>query len=67
MPAHRLSLIALHTGVLSTKYGTLPAPVPERLGLPRTPSVAALAGLRRVLGALRESGTERAASGRAPS
>ncbi|MER6961712.1 histidine kinase [Streptomyces sp. NPDC000618] len=53
--AHRLSLIALHTGVLVTKSGTLPAPVAERLGLLRTTSVEALTDLRDVLGVLRDS------------
>ncbi|MEV6423692.1 histidine kinase [Streptomyces sp. NPDC051662] len=52
--AHRLSLIALHTGVLATKSDTLPAPVAERLGLLRTTSVEALADLRDVLGVLRD-------------
>jgi signal transduction histidine kinase len=52
--AHRLSLIALHTGVLSTRSGTLPAPVAERLGLLRTTSVEALTDLRDVLGVLRD-------------
>ncbi|MFI6566084.1 sensor histidine kinase [Streptomyces sp. NPDC050534] len=52
--AHRLSLIALHTGVLATKGDALPAPVTERLGLLRTASTEALNDLRDVLGALRE-------------
>ncbi|WP_331716819.1 sensor histidine kinase [Streptomyces sp. 3214.6] len=52
--AHRLSLIALHTGVLATRSATLPAPVVERLGLLRTASVEALADLRDVVGALRD-------------
>ncbi|MFF4020276.1 sensor histidine kinase [Streptomyces sp. NPDC001843] len=51
--AHRLSLLALHTGVLATRRDTLPAPVAERLGLLRTTSVEALSDLRDVLGALR--------------
>ncbi|MFE9885757.1 sensor histidine kinase [Streptomyces scopuliridis] len=55
--AHRLSLIALHTGVLTTRSDTLPPPVAERLGLLRTTSVEALADLRDVLGALREPDT----------
>ncbi|WP_327745733.1 histidine kinase [Streptomyces europaeiscabiei] len=53
--AHRLSLIALHTGVLATKSDTLPAPIAERLGLLRTTSVEALTDLRDVLGVLRDS------------
>lgn len=61
--AHRLSLIALHTGVLATRKDTLPEPVIERLALLRTASTQALGDLRDVLGALREpdptqSGTE---------
>ncbi|MGW6521168.1 sensor histidine kinase [Streptomyces sp. NPDC054950] len=52
--AHRLSLIALHTGVLATRSDTLPAPVAQRLRLLRTTSVEALADLREVLGALRD-------------
>jgi signal transduction histidine kinase len=52
--AHRLSLIALHTGVLATKSDTLPAPVAERLRLLRTTSVEALTDLRDVLGVLRD-------------
>ncbi|NUQ95139.1 MAG: two-component sensor histidine kinase [Streptomyces sp.] len=52
--AHRLSLIALHTGVLATKNDSLPAPVVERLRLLRTTSVQALTDLRDVLGALRD-------------
>ncbi|XMN11220.1 sensor histidine kinase [Streptomyces griseobrunneus] len=51
--AHRLSLIALHTGVLATKNDTLPDPVLERLSLLRTASTDALTDLRDVLGALR--------------
>ncbi|MEV4937458.1 sensor histidine kinase [Streptomyces zaomyceticus] len=54
--AHRLSLIALHTGVLSTRASTLPAPVAERITLLRTASTEALADLRDVLGALHERG-----------
>ncbi|MFF1285808.1 sensor histidine kinase [Streptomyces sp. NPDC058299] len=52
--AHRLSLIALHTGVLATKSAMVPAPVAERLALLRTASTEALTDLRDVLGALRE-------------
>ncbi|MFC8231089.1 sensor histidine kinase [Streptomyces sp. NPDC057287] len=51
--AHRLSLIALHTGVLATKRDALPDPVIERLSLLRTASTEALTDLRDVLGALR--------------
>ncbi|WDV52427.1 histidine kinase [Streptomyces coeruleorubidus] len=56
--AHRLSLIALHTGVLATRSEQLPAPVVERLALLRTASTEALADLRDVLGALRDPGCE---------
>ncbi|MFI9510232.1 sensor histidine kinase [Nocardia sp. NPDC052566] len=52
--AHRLSLLALHSGVLATRTDTLPAPVVERLGLLRTTATAALDELRDVLGALRD-------------
>lgn len=52
--AHRLSLIALHTGALATRSDTLPAPVAERLALLRTTSVEALTDLRDVLGVLRD-------------
>ncbi|MFD6025103.1 sensor histidine kinase [Streptomyces griseoluteus] len=50
--AHRLSLIALHTGILATRKDTLPGPVIERLSLLRTASTDALTDLRDVLGAL---------------
>ncbi|MGQ4437191.1 sensor histidine kinase [Streptomyces sp. SAS_260] len=55
--AHRLSLIALHTGVLATRGDTLPEPVAERLALLRSASTEALADLRDVLGVLRAPGT----------
>ncbi|MFE9453374.1 sensor histidine kinase [Streptomyces sp. NPDC006739] len=55
--AHRLSLIALHTGVLATRGDTLPGPVAERLALLRGASTEALADLRDVLGVLRAPGT----------
>lgn len=51
--AHRLSLIALHTGVLATRKDALPGPVVERLSLLRAASTDALTDLRDVLGALR--------------
>ncbi|MFF8409344.1 sensor histidine kinase [Streptomyces omiyaensis] len=51
--AHRLSLIALHTGVLTTRADHLPPPLVQRLVLLRTASTDALADLRDVLGALR--------------
>ncbi|MEU5594568.1 histidine kinase [Streptomyces sp. NPDC020298] len=64
--AHRLSLIALHSGVLATRRDALPAPVAERLTLLRRTSVEALADLRDILGALREPDAEPSAAARAP-
>ncbi|MFF7769414.1 sensor histidine kinase [Streptomyces massasporeus] len=64
--AHRLSLIALHTGVLTTRSEPLPAPIVERLALLRTASTDALADLRDVLGALRDPGAEPAATAPGP-
>ncbi|MFF4909056.1 sensor histidine kinase [Streptomyces sp. NPDC001260] len=64
--AHRLSLIALHAGVLATKKDALPVPVVERLGLLRTASTEALTDLREVLGALHEPGTTAADAALAP-
>ncbi|WP_225728143.1 MULTISPECIES: sensor histidine kinase [unclassified Nocardia] len=52
--AHRLSLIALHTGALMTRRDDLPEPVSERLALLRTAATEALADLRDVLGALHD-------------
>ncbi|MFD7639178.1 sensor histidine kinase [Kitasatospora sp. NPDC059795] len=52
--AHRLSLIALHTGVLATRGATLPGPVADRLAILRATSVEALTDLREVLGALHD-------------
>ncbi len=62
--AHRLSLIALHAGVLTTKADTLPAQIADRLRLLRTASTEALTDLRDVLGALHE--THPTTSGPAP-
>ncbi|NEB96243.1 histidine kinase [Streptomyces bauhiniae] len=56
--AHRLSLIALHTGVLATRTDTLPAAVTERLSLLRTASTEALTDLRDILGALHDPRTD---------
>ncbi|MFJ9348407.1 sensor histidine kinase [Streptomyces sp. NPDC101237] len=64
--AHRLSLIALHTGVLAAKKDALPAPVVERLTLLRTASTEALTDLRDVLGALRTTETLSTATPPAP-
>ena len=52
--AHRLSLIALHTGVLATRGAALPGPVADRLAMLRATSVEALTDLREVLGALHD-------------
>ncbi|MGW0283904.1 sensor histidine kinase [Streptomyces sp. NPDC003236] len=54
--AHRLSLIALHTGVLATRADTVPSSVAQRLTLLRAASTEALADLRDVLGALHDAG-----------
>ncbi|MFJ6903268.1 sensor histidine kinase [Streptomyces griseoluteus] len=64
--AHRLSLIALHTGILATKKDTLPGPVIERLSLLRTASTDALTDLRDVLGALHTTENVPAADPPAP-
>lgn len=56
--AHRLSLIALHTGVLARRDDELPPGVAERLALLRSASTDALADLRDVLGALRDPGRD---------
>lgn len=67
--AHRLSLLALHTGVLALRADTLPPQVGERIALLRTTSTRALDDLRDVLGVLRAGdGTQHAAgpAGHAP-
>ncbi|MEV0605933.1 histidine kinase [Polymorphospora rubra] len=58
--AHRLSLIALHTGVLAARSDDLPDRVADRLRLLRTVSTEALTDLREVLYALHapEPGTD---------
>ncbi|UNO41658.1 histidine kinase [Streptomyces sp. MST-110588] len=53
--AHRLSVVALHTGALQRRAASLPGPVADRLALLRTASTQALGDLRDVLGALRET------------
>lgn len=53
--AHRLSIIALHSGVLEAKSANLPAPIGERLTLLRRASTQALSDLRDLLGALHET------------
>ncbi|MFJ1696825.1 sensor histidine kinase [Streptomyces sp. NPDC088252] len=59
--AHRLSLLALHTGVLALRADSMPPQVGERIALLRATSTQALADLRDVLGALRakEDGSHR--------
>ncbi|WP_346777069.1 histidine kinase [Streptomyces sp. HNM0575] len=61
--AHRLTLIALHSGVLTTKKAALPEPMAERVDLLRTACTDGLADLRDVLRALRESGPQGGAEG----
>ncbi|MFJ5680079.1 sensor histidine kinase [Streptomyces sp. NPDC093097] len=51
--AHRLTVIALHTGALKQRAADLPEPVATRIGLLRTASTDALGDLRDVLGVLR--------------
>ncbi|GAA4206450.1 sensor histidine kinase [Actinocatenispora rupis] len=51
--AHRLSLLALHTGVLALRADDVPPPVAERLTVIRRTSAQALDELRELLGALR--------------
>ncbi|WP_461034785.1 sensor histidine kinase [Streptomyces mayteni] len=60
--AHRLSLIALHSGVLATRAEQLPAPVADRIRLLRAASTDALGDLRDVLGALRTRDDDRPGS-----
>ncbi|MFJ2909820.1 sensor histidine kinase [Streptomyces sp. NPDC087228] len=66
--AHRLSLLALHTGVLALRSESLPPQTGERIALLRATSTQALDDLRDVLGALRaedDMGTDvREGSGR---
>ncbi|ATL67858.1 sensor histidine kinase [Nocardia terpenica] len=64
--AHRLSLVALHAGVLATRADTLPGPIADRLTLLRTAATAALTDLRDVLGALRDPETHAPAAPPAP-
>ncbi|MCK1814950.1 histidine kinase [Streptomyces sp. XM4011] len=55
--AHRLSLIALHSGVLANRADQLDPVTADRVRLLRTASTDALADLRHVLGALRAQDT----------
>ncbi|MEU3751153.1 histidine kinase [Streptomyces olivoreticuli] len=64
--AHRLTVIALHTGALQRRGAALPGPVADRIGLLRTASTDALDDLRDVLGALRRHGPAGAAGPREP-
>lgn len=52
--AHRLTVLALHTGALQRRADGLPGHVADRIGLLRTTSTEALADLRAVLGVLRD-------------
>ncbi|GHE15912.1 sensor histidine kinase [Streptomyces alanosinicus] len=56
--AHRLTVLALHTGALQRRAAQLPEPVAERVHLLRHTSTEALADLRDVLGALHMTDTE---------
>ncbi|MFJ9614187.1 sensor histidine kinase [Streptomyces noursei] len=64
--AHRLTVIALHTGALKQRAVDLPDPVAHRIGLLRTASTDALGDLRDVLGVLRGHDTEQRPAPRAP-
>lgn len=55
--AHRLSVLALHTGALQRRAATLPPQVAARIDLLRTTSTDALDDLRDLLGALRDPTT----------
>ncbi|QZL07101.1 two-component sensor histidine kinase [Streptomyces sp. BHT-5-2] len=64
--AHRLTVIALHTGALQRRSGELPEPVADRIGLLRTASTEALGDLRDVLGVLRGHDTGERPASRVP-
>ncbi|MFC5724846.1 sensor histidine kinase [Streptomyces gamaensis] len=64
--AHRLTVIALHTGALQRRGAALPEPVADRIALLRTASTEALGDLRDVLGALRSTDAREAEASRAP-
>ncbi|MFH8788285.1 sensor histidine kinase [Streptomyces roseoverticillatus] len=64
--AHRLTVIALHTGALQRRGAALPGPVADRISLLRTASTEALDDLRDVLGALRRHGPAEATDAREP-
>ncbi|WP_018541565.1 MULTISPECIES: histidine kinase [unclassified Streptomyces] len=64
--AHRLTVIALHTGALQRRSGELPEPVAGRIGLLRTASTEALGDLRDVLGVLRGHDTGERPASRVP-
>lgn len=64
--AHRLSLLALHTGVLALRAESLPPQIGERIALLRATSAQALADLRDVLGALRAEDDAVGEDGRDP-
>ncbi|MGW1084846.1 sensor histidine kinase [Streptomyces sp. NPDC002596] len=64
--AHRLSLLALHTGVLALRAESLPPQIGERIALLRATSAQALDDLRDVLGALRAEDDAAREDGRDP-
>ncbi|WP_241777853.1 histidine kinase [Streptomyces sp. CT34] len=64
--AHRLTVIALHTGALKRRAADLPEPVADRIGLLRTASTDALGDLRDVLGVLRGHDTGERPASRVP-
>ncbi|WP_256331378.1 MULTISPECIES: sensor histidine kinase [unclassified Streptomyces] len=64
--AHRLTVIALHTGALKQRAADLPGPVANRIGLLRTASTDALGDLRDVLGVLRGHDTKETPASRVP-
>ncbi|GAA5609761.1 hypothetical protein Spla01_00891 [Streptomyces platensis] len=64
--AHRLTVIALHTGALKQRAADLPESVAHRIGLLRTASTDALGDLRDVLGVLRDHDTGQTPASRTP-
>ncbi|MCZ1008371.1 sensor histidine kinase [Streptomyces lydicus] len=64
--AHRLTVIALHTGALKRRAADLPEPVATRIGLLRTASTDALGDLRDVLGVLHGHDSGERPASRAP-
>ncbi|OIJ85704.1 hypothetical protein BIV24_28165 [Streptomyces colonosanans] len=64
--AHRLSLLALHSGVVAMHADALPPPAAERIALLRATATQALADLRDLLGALRMDFPDDSRDNRAP-